>query len=118
MVPRVIPRMLEKFVIYPHQGDHIQAHCYCTNSFLDTLGSVFEYGKRRSIMQPLNNVPFESLRIGDRVKSMVTGSEGLIWRLIPVQETRNRGADEIVIKWDTNSISHQWHFWLDKVWLM
>ena len=69
-------------------------------------------------MQPLNTVPFESLRIGDRVKSMITDTEGLIWRLIPVQETRNRGADEIVIKWDTNSMSHRWHFLLNKVWLM
>ena len=69
-------------------------------------------------MQKLSDVPFDSLRVGDRVKSKITNNEGVIRELIVKSQAKRFEDSEIVIVWDTGSRSHHWHFWLDKVWLM
>ncbi len=69
-------------------------------------------------MQKLSNVPFQSLRIGDRVKSSYTGNEGMIYKLIPIEHARRRDDNEIMVKWDTGSVSYQWQYCYDGIWLM
>lgn len=69
-------------------------------------------------MQTLSNVPFEELRVGDRVKSKSTNNEGVISRLIDITEARRKDDNEILVKWSTGNISLQWHYNYDRVWLM
>jgi len=69
-------------------------------------------------MQTLSNVPFNELRVGDRVKSKITDNEGFIFCLIDIAEAKRREDNEIVVKWSTGTISYQWHFNYDRVWLM
>ncbi len=69
-------------------------------------------------MQTLSNVPFEELRVGDRVKSKSTNNEGVISRLIDISEASRRDDNEILVKWSNGNISLQWHYNYDRVWLM
>ena len=62
-------------------------------------------------MQKLSDVPFDLLRVGDRVKSEITNNEGVIQKLIPAY-------NEIAIDWNNGCHSQQWQVWLDHVWLM
>jgi hypothetical protein len=69
-------------------------------------------------MQTLSNVPFSELRVGDRVKSKVTNREGVITSLINISKAFRFKDNEIFIKWERNTRSHQWYFFYDYVWLM
>lgn len=69
-------------------------------------------------MQTVAKVPFNELRVGDRVKSMITGVEGVITDLIDTSKARRKDDNEIVVKWDNGNISLQWHFNFMFVWLM
>ena len=69
-------------------------------------------------MQKLSNVSFHDLRIGDRVKSSYTGNEGMIYKLIPIEHARRGDDNEIIVKWDTGSVSYQWQYCYDGIWLM
>lgn len=69
-------------------------------------------------MQTVANIPFNELRVGDRVKSRITGVEGFISELIDISKASRRDDNEIVVKWDNGNISLQWHFNYCFVWLM
>lgn len=69
-------------------------------------------------MQTLSKVPFDQLRVGDRVKSRVTNNEGFIYRLIDISEASRQDDNEIVMKWPNGSISYLWHYNCDVIWLM
>lgn len=69
-------------------------------------------------MQMLSNVPFDEIRVGDRVKSIRTGTEGFIYSKTPIHLARRFEDNEVMIKWENGNISYIWHFQLDGVWLM
>lgn len=71
-----------------------------------------------SLMQKLSDVPFDLLRVGDRVKSEITNNEGVIRELILVQDAYRTEDNQIVINWDTGYRYRTWQFWLDQIWLM
>ena len=68
-------------------------------------------------MQTLSDVPFEELRVGDRVKSKFTNNEGFILHLIKKSETKLKNDNEILIRWFTDD-TLQWHCYYHMVWLM
>jgi hypothetical protein len=57
----------------------------------------------------LNEIKFEEIRIGQRVKSLNTFVEGEITGLIPMTEHPDED-DNIWIKWDNGKESCLWHF--------
>ncbi len=65
-------------------------------------------------MRMLSQVPFNTLKIGDRVIG-ANGVHGRISRLIPIVEARREEDNDIVIEWDNGNKSLVWHFWTDKV---
>ncbi len=69
-------------------------------------------------MQILSNVPLQNVRVGDRVKSMMTGNEGFISRIIDIEDARRKDDYEYLIKWDNGNISLHWKYNYSSVWLM
>lgn len=75
-------------------------------------------------MQTLSNVPFNELRVGDRVKSKYTSNEGFISALYPKKINSPLSPfypfieDEIQIKWDDENITIYYHYCFASIWLM
>lgn len=62
----------------------------------------------------LSEMCIGDIHIGQRVKSLHTGTLGTITNVLfftPAESDDN----EIVIEWDNGKFSQVWHFWLDGV---
>jgi hypothetical protein len=69
-------------------------------------------------MQTLSNVPFDEIRVGDRVKSMRTLREGFVSNKIPIHLATRCEDNEVFIKWEHGAISYTWLFQCEYIWLM
>lgn len=57
----------------------------------------------------LSSVDFDTLKVGDVVKSVLTGNLGLIEKLTPKPRARRAEDNEILIRWGHGGISEYWH---------
>lgn len=69
-------------------------------------------------MQTLSNVPFDQLRVGDRVKSKITNLEGVISSLYRYEKTVKYSDYEIFVRWEDGSYAYIWPNKFYNVWLM
>lgn len=63
----------------------------------------------------LSEIPFDEIKIGQRVRSDNTGWHGAVHETY----TRNDRSDcedfFVVVHWDNANISNNWHFWMDQI---
>ena len=69
-------------------------------------------------MQTLSNVPFEELRVGDRVKSKTFNLEGVITYIYKDEESSMPSNNQIMIIWENNSFDIGCPDEYNKIWLM
>lgn len=69
-------------------------------------------------MQTLSKVPFNDLRVGDRVKSKVSNIEGVINCIYKDEELSVSPDNQILIKWEISGFSICLPDECNMIWLM
>lgn len=62
----------------------------------------------------LSDVPFDKLKVGDKLISAV-GQPGKITKLTDKEFASQQEDNEIEVEWDSGKTSKFWHFWGGKV---